>query len=470
MSRVDRLPRRWAVLGLISVGSFMAFLDAPVVSIAFPDIERSVDSSPTATAWVLNGYFLAFAVFLVPAGRLADRFGRRVTFLGGLGLFVAASLASGAAPSLGFLIAARVVQALAAATVVPSGQGLMLAEFPAAERRTAVGALAAIVGLASAAAPSIGGGIIEISSWRWIFYVNVFVGLAAVAWGLRLLRPDVRDRHAVLPDFLGALLQAVAIGFLVLGLLQHDEWGLGSARTLGCFAIFALTLPLFLWRCARHPAPVLDLELFRDPQVSTANAASLVFAIGFYAVTINAVLFLTQVWHYSVIETGLALTPGALAGMLAGAPAGKLSETRGPRVVAVAGSAIAAIGALMLILMTGPTPHYVSDWLPGAVVYTAGAVMAITALIGAAVTTVGPERFALASGVNAAIRQVGGAVGVAAVVGLVGAATAGTVLGRTHSAFVVAAVSMLAAALVATMLGRSAAGTAPAGSPVAEGG
>jgi MFS family permease len=182
VSRVDRLPRRWAVLGLISIGSFMAFLDAPVVSIAFPDIGGTFGSSATATAWVLNGYFLGFAVFLVPAGKLADRFGRRLTFLGGLGLFVAASLASAAAPSLGFLIAARGIQALAAAAVVPSGQGLMLAEFPAAERKTAVGALAAIVGLATAAAPSIGGGIIEISSWRWIFYLNVFVGLAALAW------------------------------------------------------------------------------------------------------------------------------------------------------------------------------------------------------------------------------------------------------------------------------------------------
>jgi len=450
------------VLLLVSIGSFMSFLDAPVVSIAFPAIQRSFhEASSVTTAWVLNGYFLAFAACLVVAGKLADRYGRRRMFLGGLGLFVLASIACGAAPSLGVLIAARVVQGAAAAAVVPAGQGLMLAEFPAGERKTAIGALAAFVGLATAASPSIGGGIVEAASWRWIFYVNVFVGVAAIVWGMRLLHADAPDRETTLPDFLGALIQAVAVGFLVLGLLKHHDWGLGDARTLGCFAVFVVALPLFLLRCANHSAPVIDLGLFRDPTVAVANAASLVFAIGFYAVTINSVLFLTLVWHYSVLKTGLALTPGALAGMLAGAPAGKIAERHGPRGVAIAGGAIAAAGLVMLIAMTGSVPHYVTGWLPGGIVYTAGAVIALTALIGAAVTSVAPERFALASGVNAAIRQVGGAIGVAAVIGLVGTPTASTVLGRTHAAFVVAAVAVGLAAVVVALLRMPAIATDP---------
>ncbi|MDQ3934012.1 MAG: MFS transporter [Actinomycetota bacterium] len=465
---MKRLPRRWAVLLLVSVGAFMAFLDAPVVSIAFPAIARTFESSPTATAWVLNAYFLAFAAFLVPAGKLADRYGRRLMFLAGLTLFVAASLAAAAAPSLGVLIAARVLQATAAAILVPSGQALMLAEFPAAERKMAIGALAALVGLATATAPAIGAGIVEVASWRWIFYVNVFVGVAALAWGMRLLRADAPDRKAVLPDFAGAVLQAVAVGFVVLGLLKYHDWGLGNWRTLGSFAIFAGALPLFLWRCARHPAPVLNLDLFRDATVATASAASLLFAVGFYAVTINSVLFLTLVWDYSVLITGLALTPGMLAGVLAAAPAGRMSETHGPRVVAVAGGVLFALGVLMRVWMTEPAPDYVVGWLPGALLSGAGAVMVLTALIGAAVTGVRPERFALASGVNAAIRQLGGALGVAAVVGLVGTPTLATGLDRTHAAFVVAAVAVLAATAVSMLLARPVMNAAPPAAPVPE--
>lgn len=454
----------------MSVGAFMAFLDAPVVSIAFPDIARTFEqTSTTSTAWVLNAYFIAFAACLVIAGKLADRFGRRRVFLGGLTLFGAASALCGAAPSLDVLIAARALQGLAAALVVPAGQGLMLAAFPAGERKVAIGALAAVVGLATAASPSVGGAIVELSSWRWIFYVNVFVGLGAIAWGTRLLDRDEPDANAALPDFAGALLQAVAVGFVVLGLLKQHDWGLGDERTLACFAIFAVALPLFLWRCARHPAPVLDLSLFRDRGIAVANAASVLFAVGFYAVTITCVLFFTLVWGYSTIETGLALTPGALAGMVAGGIAGRVTERRGPRGVAMLGGAMAAIGLVLIISMTGQRPDFVGDWLLGGLVYTAGAVTALTALIGAAVTTVEPERFAVVSGVNAAVRQVGGAVGVAAVVGLVGTPTLSNALDRTHDAFAVAAVALVAAVVVSVLLPASAAGpTRAVGEPAAE--
>jgi EmrB/QacA subfamily drug resistance transporter len=445
----------------------MAFLDAPVVSIAFPQIARSLGSAATTTAWVLNAYFIAFAAGLVVAGRLADRFGRRRMFVGGLAAFGVASVACGASPDVGTLIAARVVQGLAAAIVVPAGQGLMLAEFPEGERRTAIGALAAVVGLASAAAPAIGGALIEAASWRWIFYVNVAVGLGAIAWALRLLAPDVTQRRGALPDFAGALLQAAAVGAIVLGLLEQHEWGWTDARTLACFAAFAVGVPLVLYRCAHHPLPVVDLSLLRDRMIGAANAVSLVFAIGFYAVTINAVLFLTLVWHYSVLKTGLALTPGAVAGMLVGAVAGRLADRHGPRPPAIAGGVIAAAGLLLLIGRTGSQPHYVRDWLPGALLYTGGAVALLTALVGAAVATAGAQRFAQASGLNAAVRQIGGAVGVAIVVGLVGTADAERLLGRAHSAFAVAAASAALAGVAAALLRPGAAEPAPAVAPEA---
>jgi EmrB/QacA subfamily drug resistance transporter len=458
------LDRRWKTLLLVSVGSFMAFLDAPVVSIAFPSIRESFpEASTTTLSWVLNVYFLAFAALLVVGGKLADRYGRRRVFLAGMWLFTAASLACAAAPSAGALIAARAVQAAGAAIVVPAGQGLMLAAFPPDQRKKAIGVLAAIVGLATAASPSIGAVLVEWADWRLIFYINVGVGLAAIVYGARLLAPDEQpDTRAPLPDALGAVLQAAALGLLVVAILKRADWGLGDPRTLGALAIAAAALAAFVWRSAHHPAPVVELSLLRVRDFAVANMASVSFAVGFYAVTLNSVLFLTQVWHYSILDTGLAVTPGALVGMLAGGPAGKLAESHGSRVVAVVGALTAAIGIGILVLSTGQDSNYLLGWLPGAIIYSVGAVTAFTALVGAAVTAAPPERFALASGFNAAVRQLGGALGVAAVVGLVADTSAGSILDRTHSAFAMAGIALLVASAVALLMsGRTQKAAAP---------
>lgn len=448
------MDRRWKVVLLVSVGEFMAFLDAPIVSIAFPSIEHTFTrSSATTIAWVLNAYFLGFAVFLIVAGKLADRYGRRRLFMAGLALFVISSVACGAAPSIGVLIAARSVQALAAATVVPAGQGLMLAVFPAHQRKTAIGALAAIVGFATAASPSVGGIIIDQASWRWIFYVNIIVGVAALLYGMRLLPADERPaQREPLPDFLGAVLQAIVVGFVVLALLKRADWGFGNWKTLVSLGVTLIALPPFLRRCSTHRSPVMELDLFRARAFSTANAASFLFAVGFFAITINGVLFLTSVWHYSILDTGLAITPGALFGMVFGLPAGMLSE-RHAGAVAVVGAFVAAIGIAVLVASTGDHRDYLGGWLPGALIYSAGAVTAFTALVGAAVTSAPPDQFGLATGINSAIRQIGGAVGVAFVIGIVGTPGPGDALHRTHTAFTVAMVALLLAS-VASLLTR----------------
>jgi EmrB/QacA subfamily drug resistance transporter len=446
--------RKWRVLLLVSIGSFMAFLDAPVVSVAYPDIHRTFPGIPAATlAWTLDVYFIGFAAALVVAGKLADRYGRRRMFLSGLTLFALASLVCGAAPSVGVLIAARAVQSLAAAMVIPAGQGIMLAEFPSQERKTAIGVLAAVVGLATALSPTIGAVIVNELGWRWIFYLNVAVALGAIAYALRLLRTDEPvARDTPFPDALGAALQAAALTLLILGILKSPNWGLGDARTLACFAIAAVTLPLFLARSRRHAAPVLDLDLFRSRMFTSANLSSLLVAIAFYGSVIEAVLYLTTIWKWSILDTGLAFIPGALIGAVVGAPAGRLAERYGPRWVSVVGSFVAGSGLLLVALMTGGSSHYVTEWLPGQLIYSAGSVVALTGLVGAALTSAPPTAFALASGINAAFRQVGGAIGVAVVLAITSVATASTAVDRGHTAFVVAAASLFVGGLVALLM------------------
>jgi EmrB/QacA subfamily drug resistance transporter len=447
------MERRWRVLLLISIGSFMAFLDAPIVSVALPAIHKSFVNEPSSTiAWVLDAYFIAFAAPLVVFGKLADRFGRRTVFVSGLSLFGIASVACGAAPSIGLLIAARVIQGTAAAMVVPAGQGLMLDEFSEDQRKTAIGILAAIVGLATAISPAIGGLIVDGLGWRWIFYINVGGAVAAVLWAMSLLQADVRQRGAPLPDGLGAGLQAAAVALLCLAILKSSTWGLTDARTIGALLLAIAAFAWFLSRARTHPAPVLDLTLFRSRVFAFANASSLVFAIGFYGSMINGVLYLTSVWHYSILKTGLAFLSGSLFGAFWGRPAGQAAERYGPGPVIFIGSLLSGTGMLAITLSTGSTPHYVSDWLPGQLALGAGTVITLTGLVGGALTSAPPRQFALASGINSAIRQIGAAIGVALVAAILTDATPANLLSREHSAFAVCVAALFAGGCLAPFM------------------
>jgi EmrB/QacA subfamily drug resistance transporter len=448
------MDRRWKILLLVSVGDFMAYLDAPVVSVAFPSLQKSYPGASSATlAWVLDAYFIGFAAFLVMAGKLADRYGRRRVFMSGLWVLAGASLACAVAPSVGVLIAARTLQAAGAAFVIPAGQGLMLSEFAPDERKTAVGILAAIVGLAIAASPTIGGVVVEALSWRWIFYIGMGVVLCAAFYARVLLdRNDVVDEQAPLPDSLGVGLQMVSLSFIVLAILQRSAWGTADIRTLGSAAIGVAAFALFIRRCLNQRAPVIDIDMFRNRVFAFANLGALIFSIGFFAATLNSVFFMTDVWHYSILQTGLTFAPGALMGAIVGGLAGRLAERYGPWTISVPGCAIAGIGLLVIVMSTGSTPAFASEWVPGQLIYSTGVGLALTGLVGAALTAVPAEQFALGSGINAAMRQVGGALGVAVTIAIVSNAVGGSVLAHCHTALVVAACAMFAAAIVALAL------------------
>lgn len=449
---MKQLDRRWKVLLVTAVAVFMAFLDVTIVNVAFPSIERAFPSSSLASlSWVLNAYNIVFAALLVPAGRLADLLGRRRVFFWGLGLFVAASALCGLAPSVEVLIAARVLQAAGAALLVPTSLGLLLPEFPPERRASATALWGAVGGVAAATGPSLGGLLIEWADWRLVFFVNLVLG--AVAWvpARRLLRETRDPDRGAVPDGLGIALLAGGVGALSLAIVQAPDWGWGSPRVLAAFAAAVVLLGGFVWRSVAHAHPVLELSLFRVRSFAAACAGVFVFSLGFYAVLLANILFLTSVWGYSTLEAGFAVTPGPLMAALSSALAGRMIDRYGQRVSAVPGGLLFALGALLLATGLGPAPAYVTEFLPATLLTGIGVGLSFAAWSSAAVAGLPPARFATGSAISSCFRQLGAVLGISVLIAVLGA---GAGLADFHRAYALMAVTGLIAGLVGVSLRR----------------
>jgi EmrB/QacA subfamily drug resistance transporter len=448
------MARRWQVLLVTAVAVFMSFLDVTIVNIAFPDIRASFPgSSLNQLSWILNAYSIVFAAALVPAGRLADRFGRRRFFFLGTFVFLAASAICGAAGSVDVLIGARTMQALGGAMLVPASLGLLLPEFPLERRATATALWGATGAAAAAAGPSLGGLLVDWQSWRAVFFVNLLIGLPALLPARRLLR-ESREPRTLFPDALGAIMLAGGVGALALAIVQGPQWRWGSARVVAAFAASAALLAAFVWRSARHRAPVIELSLFRVRSFTVANAGGFVFALGFYALLLCNVLFLTGVWHYSILRAGVALTPGPLMAALAAPIGGRLSDRFGQRVVAVPGSLLFAAGCLLFALRTGAHSSYAADFLPANMLGGIGIGLTFAAFGSAAVAELPRSRYATGGAINNCIRQIGAVLGISTLIVLLGTPTPASALHLFHRAWTLMALTGAIAAVTALALGR----------------
>jgi EmrB/QacA subfamily drug resistance transporter len=408
-------PRRWKVLAVVSVAVFMVGLDMFIVNVAFPDIRGDFEGTSLATAsWVLNAYAIVLAALMVPAGRMADRVGRRRAFLAGLVVFVVGSALCGAAPSVGALIGARVIQAGGAALLLPTSLALLLPEFEPAERPVAIGIWAAVGGIAASAGPPLGGLLVEVS-WRLVFLVNLPVGAVALWYALGLLR-ETRDETQQRPDLLGAAVLALAVGTLALGLVKAPDWGWLGAGTLAALAGAAAGLTVFWARCNSHPSPVVDPALLRVRSFATANVAALLFSASFAAMLLGTVLFMTGTWGYSVLTAGLGLAPGPLMAAVFAPLAGRLAARVGQRNLATTGVTLFAIGCAWWLWRAGPDPNYAAEMLPGLIVTGIGVGLTLPSLASAAAASLPPARFATGSAVFTMSRQLGFVLGVAILV------------------------------------------------------
>ncbi|HKP89509.1 MAG TPA: DHA2 family efflux MFS transporter permease subunit [Thermoleophilaceae bacterium] len=434
-----------AVLIVCSLAAFMAFLDATIVNIAFPDIEATFDDvSRSWLSWVLNGYNIVFAALLVPAGQLADLVGRKRVFMCGLAGFTVASLLCAIAPSAETLVLMRVVQAVGAALLVPTALGLLLGELPEERRIGGVAMLGASAAVAAAIGPSLGGFLIHVANWRLVFLVNVPLGAIAFVVGWRVLREQRDPEQGRLPDVIETGLLTLTVALIALGLTQGPDWGWGSARVVGSFAGAAVLLAAVAWRSRSDPHAMSNLS-FRLPSVRFANVAILIFAAAFYGKILTDVLFLTSIWHYTVLGAGAAITPGPLITAVCAAPAGRLADRFGLAPVAAVGTVVYGAGCAWYALRAGTTPDYVADWLPGTLLTGVGIAMAFPTLTTAAVAALPPRLYATGSGLNATARQLGGVLGIAVVIAILGHAVG------AHDAFVGAWTFVAVAAVLSTV-------------------
>jgi EmrB/QacA subfamily drug resistance transporter len=422
LTQTARPVRPWPALVVASLAAFMVFLDTQVLFVAFDDIRASFPTvSVSAMSWTLSAYTIALAAALVPAGRMADRFGRRRTFMIGLAVFTGASLLCALAPTPTALVAFRVLQALGAAALIPSALALVLTVFPPERVPVAVAIWGSISALSAAIGPTVGALLVQQWDWRAVFLANLPVGLVALALAPRMLPESREHTRRGFPDPVGVVLLAGALTLVALGIVQSQEWDWWSVRTVGAIVLGLGLLGAFVRRTSTAAAPAIDLRLFADRSFRWANIATAVFTIGFTAMFFVSIQFTTQVWGYSIVRAGLAMIPGPVVVVVLAPRMGQLASRFGQRALLVPGGLVYAAGGVWLLATMTTQPHYAADMLPAWLLAGLGVSLVMPQLISAAVQHLPADERAVGSGINQAVRQFGATFGVALTVALLGA-------------------------------------------------
>ncbi|OXM74659.1 MULTISPECIES: DHA2 family efflux MFS transporter permease subunit [Amycolatopsis] len=431
---------RAALLALACLGQFMVLLDSTIVGAALPDMQERLHVGLSGLQWIVDAYVLLVAMLLLSGGVFADRFGRKRVFLAGVAVFTVASVVCALAPSIGWLIAGRVLQGVGAAALSPASLALLSAAYPVpAERVRAIGLWAGFSGIGLAAGPLAGGILVEAFSWPAIFLVNVPVGAVLLVVGMRVLG-ESRNPEAPAIDVPGTVLSVVGVGALTYGLIEGGSRGWTSPVILGSFAVAVVVLAGFVAVEARRAAPMLPLRLFRERLFTVSNTAMVVVGFALMGSSFFFSQFFVHVQGSSILVAGLRTLPATLGMVVVSPFAGRLAARYGFRVVVTSGLVLAGLGLLVLGFVDAGT-GYGNVWWRLAMVGV-GFALAMSPLTGAAIQAVSPREGGLASGISSTTRQIGAVLGVA-VLGAVVQTGAG--LG---SAFVVAGVVTLVGAVL----------------------
>ncbi len=456
--------KKWWTLGAVSVGLFMIMLDNTVVNVALPSIRGSLHMSLSELEWVVAGYALTFAAFMLVGGKLADYFGRRFIFMVGLAVFTGASLACGLAPNGGFLIGARIVQGLGGALMNPATLSIIAATFAPRERGRAIGIWAGVSAMALAIGPLVGGLLTEHVNWNWIFYINVPVGLIGLL-ATPVFIDESRDTSAEQRlDVPGLATSALGLFSLTYALIEAGSYGWTSPRILGAFVIAAVSLVGFVLLERHQRAPMLDLSLFRNRTFGGANASMLFVGLAMFGTFFYLSLYMQNVLGYSPVEAGASFLPMTILIILIAPRAGALTDRVGSRWL-VAGGMTLLSAMLFYYTALGANESF---WaiLPGLLLGGLGMGMTMTPVTAAAMSAVAVDKAGVGSAVLNSARQVGGSLGIAVMGAIV--ASRSDYLTGFHDALRVGALLCLCGAGVAVLAIRKIEHRRPAAEPMAE--
>jgi EmrB/QacA subfamily drug resistance transporter len=439
--------KKWWTLGAVSVGLFMIMLDNTVVNVALQSIRTSLGMSIQGLEWVVAGYALTFAAFMLIGGKLADFLGRRLVFMVGLAVFTGASLACGFAPNGGFLIVARIVQGLGGAMMNPATLSIIAATFAPRERGRAIGIWAGVSALALAIGPLVGGLLTEHVNWNWIFFVNVPVGVAGLLLAPALIdesRDTTADQRLDLP---GLATSALGLFSLTYAFIEANSYGWASGRILGAFALAAASLITFVLLERHQRAPMLDLSLFRNRTFGGANASMLFVGLAMFGTFFYVSLYMRNVLGYSPVQTGASFLPMTILVILIAPRAGALTDRIGSRWLVGAGMTLLAV-MLFYYTQLGANESF---WaiLPALLIGGIGMGMTMTPVTAAAMSAVSVDKAGVGSAVLNSARQVGGSLGIA-VMGSIVAGSSNYLTGF-HDALRVGSLLCLAGAAVAVL-------------------
>ena len=398
------------------LGSGIAFLDGTVVNVALPAIEADLGAGLSGLQWILDGYLVTLSALLLLGGSLGDVFGRRRVFAAGIVWFTAASVLCGLAPGTGTLVAARALQGVGAALVVPGSLAILAAVFAPEDRARAVGAWSGFAGVAGAIGPFVGGWLIDEVSWRLVFLLNVPLAAVALVVAARHV-PESSDAAAGGLDVAGALTASIGLGGVAYALIEGTAAVTVDVVAAGALGVLALVAFLVVER--RVASPMLPLELFRSRQFSGANVVTVAVYAALAGLSFLLVLHLQLVLGYTALEAGAALLPVTALLLLLSARAGALAQRVGPRWPMTAGPLLVAAG-LLLVALFGPGDRYVAHLLPGLVVLGLGLALTVAPLTAAVLAAVEDRHVGVGSGVNNAVARVAGLLAVALLPGIVG--------------------------------------------------
>jgi EmrB/QacA subfamily drug resistance transporter len=401
---------KWWTLVAVCLGTFMLLLDITIVNVALPDIQRALNSSFSDLQWIVDAYALTLAAFLLTAGSLADMYGRRLMYLIGLVVFTCASALCGFAASTLMLQLSRALQGAGGAIMFAVSLALLADAFRGKDRGVAFGVWGAVTGLAVAIGPLLGGLLTTGLSWRWIFFVNAPIGIAAVVISVFKVA-ESRAPHASRPDWAGFSLFTVALSSLVYGLIESNQRSFTDGLVLGCFAAAAVLLMAFVVVELRSTSPMFDLNLFRLPTFSGGSVAAFGLSASIFSMLLYLVLYVQDILGYSPLATGVRLMVISGGILVTSTAAGRLTSRVPIRLLVGPGLIIVGIG---LLLMRGLGAG--SAWthlIPGMIVGGVGVGLVNPPLASTAVGVVAPQRAGMASGINSTFRQVGIATGIA---------------------------------------------------------